>query len=63
MAGTTHALNAVADGLRLPPEFVPTSRTPLVPLPGREDTSPEIKAIFSDIEAFYAVDPVPADGA
>lgn len=60
VAGTTHALNAVADGLRLPPEFQPSGRSPLVPLPGEEDTPPEIQAIFKDIQAFYAVDRVPA---
>jgi AhpD family alkylhydroperoxidase len=31
-----------------------------VPLPAGEDTSPEVKAIFSEIQAFYAMDRVPA---
>jgi AhpD family alkylhydroperoxidase len=59
VAGTTHALNAVADGLRLPPEFQPYGRRPLVPLPA-EDTPPEVEAVFKEIQAFYAVDRVPA---
>jgi AhpD family alkylhydroperoxidase len=60
VAGTTHALNAVADGLRLPPEFVSSSRSPLVALPATADTPLEVEAIFNDIQAFYAIDRVPA---
>ena len=60
VAGTTHALNAVADGLRLPTEFQPSSRSPLVPLPAAEDTPPDVEALFKDIKGFYAVDRVPA---
>jgi AhpD family alkylhydroperoxidase len=60
VAGTTHALNAVADGLRLPPEFQPFGRSPLVPLAAPEDTPPDVQAIFEEIKAFYAVDRVPA---
>jgi AhpD family alkylhydroperoxidase len=60
VAGTTHGLNAVADGLRLPPEFAPSGRSPLVATPGLGDTSPEVKAAFDDIQAFYAMDRVPA---
>ena len=60
MAGTTHALNAVADGLRLPTEFRPSGRSPLVPLPAAEEMPPEVEALFKDIKGFYAVDRVPA---
>ena len=60
MAGTTHALNAVADGLRLPSEFQRSDRSPLVPLAAAEDTPPEVEAVFKEIQAFYAVDRVPA---
>jgi AhpD family alkylhydroperoxidase len=60
VAGTTHALNAVADGLRLPLEFAPSVRSPVVAVPSTEDASPELKAIFDDIQTFYAMDRVPA---
>ena len=60
MAGTTHALNAVADGLRLPSEFQRSDRSPLVPLAAAEHTPPEVEAVFKEIQAFYAVDRVPA---
>ncbi len=60
MAGTTHALNAVADGLRLPLEFAPSGRSPVVAMPKIQDISPEVKAIFDEIKTFYAMDQVPA---
>jgi AhpD family alkylhydroperoxidase len=60
VAGTTHALNAVADGLRLSPEFMPAGRSPLVPVADTGDTSPQVKAIFDEIQAFYVMDRVPA---
>jgi AhpD family alkylhydroperoxidase len=60
VAGTTHALNAVADGLRLPLEFGNASRNPLVTVPGSERASPELKAVFDEIQTFYAMDRVPA---
>ena len=60
MAGTTHALNAVADGLRLPLEFGNSSRNPLVAVPSSEEASPELKAVFYEIQTFYAMDRVPA---
>ena len=60
MAGTTHALNAVADGLRLPLEFGDSGRNPLVAVPRTEQASPELKAVFDDIQTFYAMDRVPA---
>jgi AhpD family alkylhydroperoxidase len=60
VAGTTHALNAVADGLRLPPEFAPSGRSPVVEVPSIEGPSPDVKTIFDEIQAFYAMDRVPA---
>jgi hypothetical protein len=60
VAGTTHALNAVADGLRLPLEFGTSSRNPLVAIPSTEEASPELKAVLDEIQTFYAVDRVPA---
>jgi AhpD family alkylhydroperoxidase len=60
VAGTTHALNAVADGLRLPLEFAPSSRNPVVTVPNDEEAPPEVKAIFDEIRAFYSMDRVPA---
>src|SRR5262245_5058912 len=59
VAGTTHALNAVADGLRLPLEFGSSSRSPLVAVPSTDETSPAVKQVFDEIQAFYAVDRVP----
>ena len=59
MAGVTHALNAVADGLRIPPDFSPSSRRPLVPLVDLKEAPPEIKPIFDEISAFYAMDRPP----
>ena len=60
VAGVTHALNAVADGLRLPLEFSPSSRTPAVPLPELSEASPEVKAPLDEIMAFYALERPPA---
>jgi AhpD family alkylhydroperoxidase len=60
VAGTTHALNAVADGLRLPLEFGNSSRNPLVAVPSTEVASPELKTVFDEIQTFYAMDRVPA---
>lgn len=59
VAGVTHALNAVADGLRLPLEFSPSSRLPLLSLPDPAHDSPELKAVFDDIAGFYAMDRPP----
>jgi AhpD family alkylhydroperoxidase len=58
VAGVTHALNAVADGLRLPLEFSPSSRTPLAPLP--EELPAEARSVLVEIAAFYATDRAPA---
>lgn len=60
MAGTTHALNAVADGLRLPLEFADSSRSAVVVVPHIDEPSPEVKTVFDEIQAFYAMDKVPA---
>ena len=60
MAGTTHAINAVADGLRLPLEFATSSRNALLTVPSTEEASPEVKTVFNEIQAFYVMDKVPA---
>ncbi len=60
MAGVTHALNAVADGLRMPLEFSPLTRTAAIPVPGAPEASPEVKALWDEIAAFYAMDRPPA---
>ncbi len=59
MAGVTHALNAVADGLRLPLEFSRSAREPILPLPDVAET-PELKAVFDEIAGFYALEHPPA---
>jgi len=60
VAGVTHALNAVADGLRLPLEFSPSARQPILPLPDVAEAAPEVKAVFDEIVGFYALDRPPA---
>ncbi len=60
MAGVTHALNTVADGLRLPLEFSASSRHPLVPLSDPSADDSDLKSLFDDIRDFYAVEHVPA---
>jgi AhpD family alkylhydroperoxidase len=59
VAGVTHALNAVADGLRLPLEFSQSARQPILPLPDVAQT-PELKAVFDEIVGFYALERPPA---
>jgi AhpD family alkylhydroperoxidase len=59
VAGITHALNAVADGLRLPLEFSPSSRSPFAPLP-EGDALAEAKPVLGEIAAFYAMERPPA---
>lgn len=56
VAGVTHGLNSVADGLRLPLDFSPSSRTPAMALPEPTDSTPEVKQILDEIMAFYAMD-------
>jgi AhpD family alkylhydroperoxidase len=60
VAGVTHALNTVADGLRLPLEFSPSSRTAALPLIDPAAAPGEVKDVFDDIRAFYAMDHPPA---
>lgn len=59
MAGVTHAMNAVADGLRLPLEFSPSSRVPLLPLPDPAASPPDLQPVFQEIAHFYAMDHPP----
>jgi AhpD family alkylhydroperoxidase len=60
VAGVTHGLNAVADGLRLPLDFSPSPRTPMLPLLEPGEAAPETKEVFEEVCAFYAVDRPPA---
>lgn len=60
MAGVTHALNTVADGLRLPLEFSPGTRTAAVPVLDRAEAPPEVKVVWDEIAAFYAMDRPPS---
>jgi AhpD family alkylhydroperoxidase len=60
VAGVTHALNAVADGLRLPLEFAPLPRQSVLPLPDLAAAPAEVRAVFDEIGAFYALDRPPA---
>ena len=60
VAGVTHALNAVADGLRLPLEFSASSRLPLISLSDPPADDSDLKGLFDDIRGFYAVQEVPA---
>jgi AhpD family alkylhydroperoxidase len=60
VAGVTHALNAVADGLRLPLEFSTSAREPALPLPDPAEAPPEVKAVLDEIVAFYALERPPA---
>jgi len=58
--GLTHGLNAVADALRLPPEFTPArDRTPLIPLVDPDAASPEVKTVFDEAAAFFAMERPP----
>ncbi len=60
VAGVTHALNAVADGLQLPLEFSPSGREPLLPLPDLREAPAEVQAVFEEIREFYDVKQPPA---
>jgi AhpD family alkylhydroperoxidase len=60
VAGTTHAVNSVADGLRLPLEFSPSARMAALPLIEAGTAGPEVKGVFDEIMNFYAMDQVPA---
>lgn len=50
----------MADGLRLPPEFSASARTPIVPPPDASEADAELKAVFDEIRSFYEVERVPA---
>jgi AhpD family alkylhydroperoxidase len=58
VAGVTHGLNAVADGLRLPSEFSSSPRLPLVSMP--DEVSDEARIVLEQIAAFYAMERAPA---
>ncbi len=60
VTGTTHAINSVADGLRLPLEFAPSTRNAAMPLLDAGAAIPDVKAVFDEIMAFHAMDHVPA---
>lgn len=60
VAGVTHALNAVADGLRLPLEFSPSIRRPVLPLPDIAEAPPEAQVVFEEIREFYGLERPPA---
>src|SRR5262249_42602791 len=59
VAVCTPALSGVADGLRLALAHSPSAREPLVALPDLAESPPDLKAIFDEIIAFYAVDRLP----
>ncbi len=60
MAGVTHGLNAVADGLRLPLDFSPSARPALATLMEPAEAPADVQAIFDDIRAFYELERPPA---
>jgi AhpD family alkylhydroperoxidase len=60
VAGVTHGLNAVADSLRLPLDFSPTTRRSLVQLVDPARAGAEVQAVFDDIRSFYALERPPA---
>jgi len=60
VAGVTHGLNSVADGLRLPLDFSPCSWSPLIPLVDDAQAGPEVKRLLDEITEFYASSQAPA---
>lgn len=56
----TNGLNAIADGLRLSPEFSAVARVPLLEVTDDEQAPAATRAVFREIQAFYAVDRTPA---
>jgi AhpD family alkylhydroperoxidase len=50
----------VADGLRLPLDFSPSPRQALAALVDPAQAGSEVKAVFEEIQAFYALDRPPA---
>lgn len=59
VAGVTHGLNAVADGLRLALDFSPCSRAPALSEADAREVAPEAKALLEEIAAFYAMERAP----
>lgn len=60
VAGITHGLNAVADGLRLPLDFSPSPRQPIAPLVDAATADVETKKLFEEIRGFYTMEQPPA---
>lgn len=60
VAGITHGLNALADGLRLPLDFSPSARVPAIAISDDGTAEPEVKAVLDEIQAFYAMPSAPA---
>ncbi len=60
VAGVTHALNAVADGLYLPLEFSPSVRQPLLPLPDLAGAPLDAQTVLEEIREFYDLARPPA---
>lgn len=60
VAGVTHGLNALADGLRLPLDFSPSARVSVVAIVEDAAVEPEVKGVFEEIRAFYAMASAPA---
>ena len=60
VAGITHGLNALADGLRLPLDFSPPARIPAIAIVDDGTAEPEVRAILNEIKAFYAMPSAPA---
>ena len=60
VAGVTHGLNALADGLRLPLDFSPSTRLAAVAIVEDAAAEPEVKGVFEEIREFYAMASTPA---
>jgi alkylhydroperoxidase/carboxymuconolactone decarboxylase family protein YurZ len=61
VAGVTNGLNAVADGLDLPLEFVPSSGAPPAgSLTESDGATAAAKDVLAEIAAFYAMERAPA---
>lgn len=56
----THGLNSTADGLRLPLDFSPSARVPLLPLVEPADAPDAVRIVFAEITEFYAMAKPPA---
>jgi AhpD family alkylhydroperoxidase len=60
VAGVTHGLNSVADGLRLPLDFSPSHRVPVLALPDPAQVPPDAREVLDEICAFYLMERPPA---